>query len=159
MSRKFVVAEEGHVSVGLYPIAVSGLTTMDAVNMAGYDHFTAIITTGATNGTAITVTAYNSTDAAATSADLLAFNYYLETTASTDVLGARTLNSTTALAFTNDSISNQMAVIEIDAAELKEGHNWVNLTLSGGVSTTPFSIVYILSGARIARPESPTAIA
>ncbi|MGV0982631.1 MAG: hypothetical protein ACOYB0_09745 [Polynucleobacter sp.] len=159
MSKGINIAEECHVAAGLYPIAVSGLTTMDAVNMEGYSHFTAIITTGATNGAAITVTAYNSTDASATSAGLIAFNYYLETTASTDVLGARTLNSTTALAFTNDSISNQMAVIEIDASELEDGHNWVNLTLSGGVSTTPFSIVYILSGARYAGPESPTVIA
>jgi len=153
------IAEQCHVAAGLYPIAVSGLTTMDAVNMEGYSHLTAIIKTGAANGAAITVTAYEATDAAAGSADLIAFNYYLETTASTDVLGARTLNSTTALAFTNDTVANQMAVIEIDASQLSDGHNWVNLTLSGGVSTTPFDITYILSGARYAGPESPTVIA
>jgi hypothetical protein len=148
MSKPFVLAEEGHLVAGLYPIAVSGLTTMEAVNMAKYTHLTAIIMTGATHGAAITVTA-----------SVIAFSYYIETTASTDVLGARTLNSTTALTFGNDSISNQMAVIEIDASQLEEGHNWVNLTLSGGVSTTPFSIAYVLSGSRYAAPESPTAIA
>lgn len=159
MSKGFNIAEEGHVAVGSYPISANGLTTLEAINMEGYAHLSVIITTGATNGAAITVTAYNSTDAAATSADAMAFNYYLETTASTDVLGARTLNSTTALAFTNDSISNQMAVIEIDASELKEDHNWFNITLSGAVTTTPISVIYVLSGARYAGPESPTVIA
>jgi hypothetical protein len=159
MGKPFVIAEEGHVAVGKYPISANGLTTLDAINMEGYSHLSAIITTGATNGSALVVTAYEATDAAATSADLIAFAYYLETTASTDVLGARTLNSTTALTFGNDSISNQMAVIEIDASQLSDGHNWVNLTLNGATTTTPVSVVYVLSGARYASPESATVIA
>ncbi len=157
--KGFVIAEQAHVAVGQYPVAVSGLSTLDAVNMEGYGHLTAIIATGAANGADITITAYASTDASATSADLIAFNYYLEATASTDVLGARTLNSTTALTFGNSGIANQLAVIEIDASELPDGHNWVNLTESAGVSTTPFAVIYILSGARYAGPESPTVIA
>jgi len=159
MSKGFNVAEMGHVAIGQYPIAVSGLSTLDAVNMEGYSHLTAIVATGATNGAAITITAYASTNAAAGSAEQIYFNYYLETTASTDVTAAGVLNSTTALAFTNDSISNQFAVIEIDASQLPDGKNWVNLTESAGVSTTPFCVVYILSGARYAGPESPTVIA
>ncbi len=157
--KGFVIAEQGHVAVGSYPISANGLTTLDAINMEGYGHLSAIITTGATNGAALVVTAYNSTDAAAGGAAVIPFNYYLETTASTDVLGARTLNSTTALTFTNDSISNQMAVIELDASELTDGKNWVNLTLNGAATTTPISVVYVLSGARYAGPESPTVIA
>ena len=157
--KGFNVAEEGHVVAGLYPIAVSGLTTMDAVNMEGYSHFTAIIKTGAANGADITVTAYNSSDASATDAAVIPFSYYQETTASTDVLGPRVLNSTTELTFDNSATANLMAVIEIDASELTAGLNWLNLTLSGGVSTTPFDITYILTGARYSGPESPTVIA
>lgn len=157
--KGFNIAEQGHVAIGSYPISANGLTTLDAINMEGYSHLSAIIVTGATNGAAIGVTAYNSSDAAATGAALIPFSYYLETTASTDVLGARVLNSTTALAFTNDSISNQMAVIEIDASELTDGKNWVNLTLNGAATTTPICVVYVLSGARYAGPESPTVIA
>jgi hypothetical protein len=156
--KGFVIAEQGHVAVGSYPISANGVSTLEAINMEGYGHLSAIITTGATNGSDIVVTAYNSTDASATSADLIAFNYYQETTASTDVLGARVLNSTTALTFGNSSISNQMAVIEIDASELADGHNWVNLTLNGATTTTPISVVYVLSGARYASPESATVI-
>lgn len=156
--KGFVIAEQGHVAVGSYPISANGVSTLEAINMEGYGHLSAIITTGATNGSDIVVTAYNATDASATSADLIAFNYYQETTASTDVLGARVLNSTTALTFGNSSISNQMAVIEIDASELADGHNWVNLTLNGATTTTPISVIYVLSGARYASPESATVI-
>lgn len=154
--KGFNIAEQGHVAVGSYPISANGVTTLEAINTEGYSHISCIITTGATNGAAITVTAYNAADASAGSAAVIPFNYYLETTASTDVLGARTLNSTTALAFTNDSISNQMAVIELDVSEMTAGLPWFNLTLSGAVTTTPISVVYVLSGARYAGPESPT---
>jgi hypothetical protein len=157
--KGFVIAEQAHVAVGQYPVAVSGLSTLDAVNMEGYGHLTAIIATGAANGADITFTAYASTDAAAGGAELIPFNYYQETTASTDVLGPRTLNSKTALTMGNSGVANLLAVIEIDASELPDGKNWVNLTESAGVSTTPFSVVYILSGARYAGPESPTVIA
>jgi len=158
MGKAFNIAEEGHVSFGSYPIAATGVTTLDAINMEGYSHLSAIIGFGATNGTDITVTAYEATDNAATGADLLAFSYYQETTASTDVLGARVLNSTTALAFDNSATSNIFAVIEIDASQLSDGHNWVNLTLSSNSDTTPFTVVYIQSGARYSGPESPTVL-
>lgn len=158
MSKQFIVAEEGHVAVGSYPISANGVTTLDAIDMSRYSHLSAIITTGAANGGDITVTAYEATDSAAASADLIAFSYYQEATASTDVLGARVLNSTTALTFDNSAYSNLLAVVEIDASQLSDGHNWVNLTLSGATTTTPISVVYVLSGARYASPESATVI-
>lgn len=158
MMSRFVIAEEGHVAIGLYPISANGLTTLDAIDMSDYSHLSAIVVTGATNGGAITVTAYAATDNAAASADVIPFSYYLEATASTDVLGARVLNSTTALAFTNNSISNQFAVIEIDSSELPEDHKFVNLTLSGATTTTPVCVTYVLSGARYGGPESPTVL-
>jgi hypothetical protein len=157
--KGFNIAEEGHVAIGQYPISMNGLSTLDAINMEGYSHLSVIIATGAANGTSVVFTAYASTDASATSAEVIPFNYYQETTASTDVLGPRVLNSTTALTFTNATVANQMAVIEIDAAELPDGHNWVNITESAATTTTPGCVVYVLSGARYAGPESPTVIA
>jgi hypothetical protein len=156
--KGFNIAEQGHVAIGQYPISMNGLSTLDAINMEGYAHLSIIIVTGAANGTSVVFTAYASTDAAATSAEIIPFNYYQETTASTDVLGARTLNSTTALTFTNATVANQMAVIEIDASELPDGHNWVNITESAATTTTPGCVVYVLSGARYAGPESATVI-
>lgn len=158
MSNVYNLAEGAHVSFGYYPTAASGVTTLDAIDMSRYSHLSAIVCFGAANGTDITVTAYEATDNAATSADLIAFSYYQETTASTDVLGARVLNSTTALTFDNSATSNLFAVIEIDASQLSDGHNWVNLTLSSNSDTTPFSVIYVQSGARYAGPESPTVL-
>jgi len=156
--KGFNIAEQAHVVIGSYPISANGVTTLEAVNMENYAHISVLIATGATNGGAITVTAYNAADAAAGSAAVIPFNYYLETTASTDVLAAKVLNSTTALAFTNDSISNQMAVIELDAAEMTDGLPWFNITLSGAATTTPICVMYVMSGSRYEGPESPTVI-
>lgn len=159
MSKGFNIAEEGHVAIGQYPVSMNGVTTLDAINMEGYAHLSAIIVAGATNGGAVTYTVKASTDASATSADSIAFNYYSETTASTDILGARTAATTSGFAGVNDSVSNTFHVIEIDASELPDGHNWVNITESGAATTTPGCVVYVLSGARYGSPESATVIA
>jgi hypothetical protein len=49
--KGFNIAEEGHVAIGLYPISMNGLTTLDAINMEGYSHLSAIVVSGAANGT------------------------------------------------------------------------------------------------------------
>jgi hypothetical protein len=156
--KGFVIAEQAHVAMGLYPISANGLTTLDAVNMENYGHLTAIVATGALNGADLVVTASASTNNAAGGAEVIPFHYYQETTASTDVLGARVLNSTTALTFGNSAVNNQFAVVELDAAELPEGKPWVNLNLNGAATTTPTAVTYILSGSRYAGAQSPTVL-
>ena len=158
MGKAFNIAEEGHVAIGLYPISANGLSTLDAINMEGYSHLSAIIVTGAANGADLVVTAYEATNNAAGSAAVIPFRYYQETTASTDILGAAVLNSTTALTFGNSAVANQMAVVEIDASDLSDGFNWVNLTLNAAATTTPTCVVYVLPGSRYAGPESPTVL-
>lgn len=155
MSKAFKVAEEGHVIPILYPVSISGLTTEpDYVNMEGYEHLDIIIALGATNGAAMTFTVKASTaDSAGTA---MPFSYYAETTASTDVLGARTTVANTGFAAANNTTSNIFYVISIDAAELPDGYNFVGLVCSGAVSTTPGCAIGILSGARYAGSESPT---
>jgi hypothetical protein len=153
------IAEQAHVAIAKYPATSNGVTTLDAVNMEGYSHISMILVSGAAAGTDIVATVYASTDASATSAELVAFNYYQETTASTDVLGARVLNSTTALTLDNSATTNIFAVAEIDASELPDGHNWVNMTLTDSTNATNIiCCIYVLSGARYAGPESPTVI-
>jgi hypothetical protein len=155
MSKAFNVAEEGHVIPILYPIAISGLTTEpDYVNMEGYEHLDIIIALGATNGAAMTFTVkYNSSSSGGTA---MAFDYYAEETASTDVLGARTAATTAGFAAVNNTTSNIFYVISIDAAQIPDGSNFVGLVCSGAVSTTPGCAIGILSGARYAGPESAT---
>ena len=156
--KGFNIAEEGHVAIGQYPISMNGVTTLDAIDMSDYDHLSIIIVAGATNGGDVTYTVKAATDNAAASADSIAFDYYSETTASTDVLGARTAATVSGFAGTNSSVSNTFHVIEIDAAALPADHNWINVTESGATTTTPGCVIYILSGSRYARPESPTVL-
>ena len=153
------IAETCHVTAGQYPVATSGLTTLDAVNMENYSHLTAIILAGVANGTGQTVTVLNSSDASATGAAAIAFNYYKTITAAGDVLGARTAATTAGFLLSHGTVSSTKYVIELDASELTDGLNWVNLTFSGETSTTPTSVVYILSGSRYASPASVSAIA
>jgi hypothetical protein len=153
------IAERFHVTGGLYPIAVSGLTTEpDYVNMKNYGHLTIVILAGVANGTGQTVTVkYSSAASGGTAMD---FNYYKTIVADADVLGTRTLAAAaTGLLLSHGTISNTKYVIEIDAAELPDGYPWVGLVMSGATSTTPVAVTYILSGSRYESPASATAIA
>lgn len=151
--KGFNVAEQAHVIPLLYPISMNGIAAEpDYVNMENYGHIDIIIALGATNGGAITFTVkYNSSASGGTA---MAFNYYAETTASTDVLGARTAATTAGFAAVNDATSNTFYVISIDASEIPEGYNFVGLVASGAATTTPGCAIAILSGARFAGAES-----
>jgi hypothetical protein len=160
MSAKGIcIAEDCHVTGGLYPISATGLTTEpDYVNMKNYSHLTIIILAGASNGTGQTISMkYSSSSSGGTAMD---FNYYKTITADADVLGARTLAAAaTGLLLSHGTVSDTKYVIEIDASELPDGYPWVGLVMSGATSTTPITAVYILSGSRYASPASVTAIA
>lgn len=147
------LAEETHVIPILYPISMNAIATEpDYVNMENYSHLSIIIALGATNANPVTFTVkYSSSSSGGTA---MAFNYYAETTASTDVLGARTAATTAGFAAANDSTSNIFYVIEIDASEIPDGYNFVGLVASGATTTTPGCAIGVLSGPRYAGAES-----
>jgi hypothetical protein len=152
------LSEQCHITGGLYPIAVSGLTTEpDYVSMKNYGHLSIIITAGVANGTGQTVTLKYSSSASGGTA--MAFNYYKTIVADADVLGAKTAATTAGFLLSHGTISNTKYVIEVDASELPDGYPWVGLVMSGATSTTPVAVTYILSGARNESPSSATAIA
>ncbi|MCK9570446.1 hypothetical protein M0R72_15975 [Candidatus Pacearchaeota archaeon] len=155
---KFVIPEDGHIAIGLYPVALSTGATCDAVNMENYSHLDALVVCGASQGGPTTITVLAATDGSATSAEAIAFDYYAEETASTDILGARTAATTAGVAMDNDATSSIFYVVSIDASQLPADHKFVNVTLAGSASTTPAAVIYILSGARYGGPESPTAL-
>ncbi len=155
---KFQFGEQGHVAFGKYPISMNGLTTLDAVDMSKYGHLQAIIALGASNGGAVTFTAYAATDNAATSADAIPFHVYKAETTGSDVFGARTAVTTSGFAAKNDSVSNIAYIIDIDASDLPDGHNWVNVTASGATTTTPGCVMYLLTGARYDKTESASVL-
>ena len=153
--KGFVIPEQGHIIPILYPISMNTIATEpDYVNMEGYGHMDIIIALGATNAGAVTFTLkYASSGSGGTA---MAFYYYKEITASTDVLGARTLATTAGFAASNDTVSNTFYVISLDASELPDGYNFVGLVASGATTSTPGCAIGVLSGARYGTPESPT---
>ena len=152
------IAEECHVSMGLYPINATGLTTLDAIDMSRYSHLSVLISAGLANGAAHTVTVLASTNNAAGSAEALPFRYYRAVNTGSDVFAAAQTATDAGFALSNNNVNSTMYTIEIDASELPEDKPWVNVTLSGAASTAPLSVTYVQSGARYAAPESPTVL-
>ena len=148
---------QGHYVLGTAPIDIdSGAVTSDAFKMANYSHATVLISLGVT-GAASTVTVKESTDASGSGATAIAFSYYAEETAAGDTTGARTAATSSGFATsTNDGV---FYILEIDAEDLSDGSEWVTIHMSDPGAATFASIGVILSGARYAEVEAPTAIA
>jgi len=156
MSAKgFYVAEEGHVVNILPPQDVAAGVSSDVFSMKGYSHATIIVQCGATNADAGNVTIEECDDFTPTNDTAITFNYYAETTAAGDTLGAKA----SAAAIDVSANDNIMYVIEIDAQQLTDGYPNLILKWSVCGGATYGSAVAILSGARYASAESATAIA
>jgi 5-enolpyruvylshikimate-3-phosphate synthase len=155
--KGFNIPEAGHVAVCKYPISMNGIAALTAVNLADYSHVDFIIAMGATNGNAVTYTLnYGTTSSDAGTA--MAFNYYAETTADTDILGARTAVANTGFAAANNATSDILYVISVDASEVPDGNPWLHVVASAAATTTPGTCIAVLSGSRYAGAESPTVI-
>lgn len=153
------IAEQCHVVNILPPIDITGGVYGDVFNMANFAHATIIIQVGVSAAafTKILLAECLAATGHSGTAVPIAFNYYAEETAAGDTLGARTAVAATGITpSANDTI---MYVIELDAAELSEGYNWVELHLTNTSNSVIASAVAILSGARFAGDQSATAIA
>jgi len=148
---------QGHYVLGVAPVDIdAGAQTSDAFKMANYTHATVIISLGVT-GAASTVTVKENTDASGSGATAIAFAYYSEETAAGDTTSARTAATSSGFATsTNDGV---FYILEIDAEDLSDGSEWVTIHMSDPGAATFASIGVILSGARYAEVEAPTAIA
>ena len=143
--------------LGTAPVDIdAGAQTSDAFSMANYSHATIIISLGVT-GAASTVTLKENTAADGSGATAIAFSYYAEETAAGDTTGARTAATSSGFATsTNDGV---YYIIELNAEDLSDGSPWVTVHMSDPGSAPFGSIGIILSGARYAEVEAPTAIA
>ena len=148
---------QGHYVLGVAPVDIdAGAQPSDAFKMANYTHATVIISLGVT-GAASTVTVKENTDASGSGATAIAFAYYSEETAAGDTTSARTAATSSGFATsTNDGV---FYILEIDAEDLSDGSEWVTSHMSDPGAATFASIGVILSGARYAEVEAPTAIA
>ena len=157
-AQGFSIGEgQGHLVLGVAPVDIdAGAQTSDAFSMANYSHASIIIALGVT-GAASTVTVKENTAADGSGASAIAFSYYGEATAAGDTTGART--AATSSGFATATTDGIFYIIELDATELSDGSEWVTVHMSDPGAATFGSIIVVLSGARYAEVEAPTAIA
>ena len=154
----FNIAQEGHVVSVQLPIDIDTANgaTGESFSMENWSHASIVITGGAATG-ASDVTVSENTDASQSDTTAIAFKYAIETTAGGDTLGALTAVSSSG--FTMSTNNGTIYVLEIDAADLSAGYNWVTVHFGDPSGSVIVSAVAILSGGRYAGDESATAIA
>lgn len=151
------IAEQLHVVNILPPQSIDAAVTSDVFSLENYAHATIIVQAGATNADAGNVTIEECDNFTPTTDTAIVFDYYAETTADGDTLGAKTTATTSGIDVSaNDNITY---VIEIDASQLTDGYPCLILKWSIPGAATLVSAVAILSGSRYAETESATAIA
>ena len=155
--KGFNIAEMGHVVNLIPPVYITGGVTGDRFSMENYAHASIIIQVGV-SAAAWTAIILRECDAATggTATDI-AFNVYKEETALGDTLGA--LVEAAAAGVTPSANNSIFYVIELDASELADGFQWVELALTNGSNSVIASAVAVLSGSRYGNSESQTAIA
>jgi hypothetical protein len=155
--KGFNVAEEGHVINALPPISMAASPASDYWSMANYSHASIIVVLGAAVQVE-QITVYQSEDNAGTGEDLIVFKYYSEVTANGDVLDRQADAATAGFATASAGTANTMHVIEVDAAELAEGHPFMRIQVTGAGGAQLAACIVILSGSRFAEESSATAL-
>lgn len=151
------IAEQAHIVNVLPPIDVIGGAVGDRFDMGKYGHASVIVQVGVSESAFTAIVVKECTAASGGTATAIAFDYYAEETASGDTLAARA--SAAAAGITPSANDNIFYVIEIDARQLSDGSNWVEVSLTNGSTPVLGSIVAVLSGGRYNQTLSPTAIA
>ncbi len=150
------IAEQGHVVNVIPPIDITGGVNGDRFKMNNYGKATIIVQVGVSSA-AFTKIIVREADAA-TSGNVtdIAFSMYKEETAAGDTLGARA--AIAAAGYTPHANDNIMYVIDIDASELTDGRNWIELALTNGTNAVLASAIAILSGSRFGHDQNETAL-
>ena len=119
------------------------------INTANYGHVTFVIAHGEGATGTVVVTAEECTDSSGTGATAIAFKYRVDNGA---------LTAATTSGFTIAAGSDQKVDVEIDAADLSDGSEFVRLQLTEGVDSPVDScVIAIASKPRYAEDVLPTA--
>lgn len=139
----------------------TGAVVLPVFDIEGYHHVTIIIQMGATHSDAGFFTLEQCNALSPSVHPDFAFRYYAEETDAGDVLDAAPTRVTaaTGIDMAPGGVNNIMYVVEVDATELTSGYHHLrgNFSAAGGANLV--SAIAILSGARDARPASPTVLA
>lgn len=153
------LSEVAHFVPIIMPQDITGGETGLEFNMALYAHASILIQIGVSASAPTSIVLNEATDAAGTGATAIAFSYYRAvTTPSGDALSTKQTAAAAGITSVN-ATDGIMYVIEIDASQLSDGSNWVQVVIANGVNSVIASGVAILTGARYAGVASPTVTA
>ena len=157
MQVGFNVAEQGHVVNLIPPVDITGGKKGDVFSMREHSHVSIIIQIGVSAAAPLKIIVNECTDFAAAGATDIAHSIYKEETAAGDTLAGKT--AAAAAGETPSANNNIMYVIELDAAELSDASQFVELSITCASGNSVIaSAVAILSGSRYAKPQSATQI-
>ncbi len=154
--RGIALAEAGHIVNVIPPIDITGGKTGDVFHVKDHAHVTIVVQIGVSTAAFTKILLNSCDDAAAAGAAAMAFFVYKEETALGDTLGART--AVTSAGLTPSANDNIMYVLEVDAAELPQGQEYLQLSLTNTTNAVLASALAILTGPRYAEEQSRTVI-
>jgi len=154
MSKGFVAAEQGHIVQLLAPQSLSAAATSDTFSMAGWGHASILVNFGA--GSGCTLSLGECTGFGGTGRTAVTFRFAQEATANGDTLDAALAAAST---ITIAAGTAAFAVIELDADELSDGYQYVQLNISDPGTSKLGSAMVVLSGGRYQEDITATAIA
>lgn len=155
--RGINIAEMGHIVNILPAVDITGGVTGDVFSMKNYGHASIVVQVGVSAAAFTKIIVNECSNFAGDNAVAIPFRLYSEETDAGDTLGAG--EEVAAAGKTPSANNNIMYVIELDAAALSEGKHFVQLSLTNGSNSVIASAIAILTGARYAEDQSPTAIA
>lgn len=151
------LVEQGHFVNVLPPVDITGGATGDRFSMKHHGKAQILVQVGV-SAAAFTKILVKECDAATSgTATPIGFNYYAEETANGDTLGARA--SVAATGLTPSANNGIFYVIDIDARELSEGFEWVEVSFTNGANSVIASACAILTGGRYNGAEGATVLA
>jgi hypothetical protein len=156
MADRVYSAQDGHWVPLVYPVDETGGVVSAWFNMAKYSHASIAIMIGVSAAAPGAITLNAASDSSGTGSVAIAFDVFKGETTNTDTLGART--ACTSTGFTPPATDKIFYVIEIDAAALPQGLNWLKLTEADTSNSVIDSAIAFLSGGRQVCDQSATVL-
>lgn len=155
--KGIVLAEQGHFVNVLPPIDITGGAVGDRFSMKNYAHATIIVQVGVSAAAFTKIIVKECNAASGGTANAIAYQLASEETALGDTLSD--FETVAAAGKTPSANDNIFYVIELDASELAEGFEWVEVSLTNGTNSVIASVLAVLTGARYQEVATRTAIA
>ena len=160
-----LVIEDNQIVNLVVPVAdiFAGDLTTDEVNMKAYNHAAFLVVQGVNGGDHTTFTVESCSDASGSDNTAIGFNYSSTTgnaaLTDRDVWAANT-KATASGFITTNSANSRSFILEIDADDLVDGHEFVRMVATESGSTGIIgSVICILSEPRFARDGKSTVLA